>query len=236
MELDSGETVTATTILSSAGLLETMGLCADAKVAAGHRPAPHRTGETPVPHKAGRMTFMESISVLDCEPNALGFDQTITFYNNSERFNYRPAEDMVDTASAVVCVPNNFQYTQPLDEGMVRVTHIANFDRWKNLPEDEYKARKKEWYERSIEQTIKFVPDFRKHVKYIDTFTPRTIHHFTGHLNGAVYGSPDKVKDGRTPVQNLFIIGTDQGFLGIVGAMLSGISMANLHVLQAKPE
>src|SRR2546428_9324301 len=30
--------------------------------------------------------------------------------------------------------------------------------------------------------------------------------------------------------ENLFICGNDQGFLGIVGAMLSGISMANLHV------
>jgi len=37
---------------------------------------------------------------------------------------------------------------------------------------------------------------------------------------------------GTTYLENLFICGTDQGFLGIVGAMLSGISMANLHVLQ----
>ena len=32
---------------------------------------------------------------------------------------------------------------------------------------------------------------------------------------------------------NLYIAGTDQGFLGIIGAMLSGISMANFHILQA---
>jgi hypothetical protein len=31
---------------------------------------------------------------------------------------------------------------------------------------------------------------------------------------------------------NLYLCGTDQGFLGIVGAMLSGISMANYHILQ----
>ncbi|PKN63980.1 MAG: phytoene dehydrogenase, partial [Deltaproteobacteria bacterium HGW-Deltaproteobacteria-10] len=45
------------------------------------------------------------------------------------------------------------------------------------------------------------------------------------------YGSTQKVRDGRTAIKNLFICGTDQGFLGIVGAMLSGISMANLHCL-----
>jgi hypothetical protein len=57
---------------------------------------------------------------------------------------------------------------------------------------------------------------------------------YTGHINGSVYGSPNKLKDGITPVRNLFICGTDQGFLGIVGATLSGISMANLHILQKK--
>jgi phytoene dehydrogenase-like protein len=54
---------------------------------------------------------------------------------------------------------------------------------------------------------------------------------YTGHIKGAVYGSTQKVRDGRTAIKNLFICGTDQGFLGIVGAMLSGISMANLHCL-----
>jgi phytoene dehydrogenase-like protein len=78
---------------------------------------------------------------------------------------------------------------------------------------------------------VKFVPEFRDHVVYRDSFTPRTVEHFTGHFGGAIYGSPDKVRDGRTSLKNLFICGTDQGFLGIVGAMLSGISMANLHGL-----
>ena len=65
-----------------------------------------------------------------------------------------------------------------------------------------------------------------------DVFTPRTVRKFTGHLNGAIYGSPIKRRDGRTDLENLFIIGTDQGFLGVTGAMLSGISMANFHGLK----
>ena len=58
-------------------------------------------------------------------------------------------------------------------------------------------------------------------------FTPKTIEHYTSHLGGAVYGSPHKAKNGRSPYPNLFICGTDQGMLGIVGALLSGISIAN---------
>jgi len=223
VELDDGKIVTADRVLSSAGLVETFALCSDVSSGA----AAKFIGED-----AGRMTFMESISVLDCQPRELGFDQTITFYNNSDRFRYRPSDDALDVGSAVVCVPNNFQYAEPLEEGLVRITHIAQFEKWDGLDEAAYKAQKQLWYERSLAEASKFVPDIRGHVKYIDTFTPRTIKKFTGHEFGAVYGSPVKYKDGRTHVGNLFLIGTDQGFLGIVGALLSGISMANLHVLQ----
>ena len=220
IELDNGDELTADTVLSSAGFVETMRLC-------GHG-GPHHHDQ------AGRMTFMESISVLDRQPASFGHTETIVFFNNSERFDYRPAEDLADPRSGVICCPNNFQYDQPppLGEGIVRVTNIANYEKWCALSKDDYAARKREWYARCAAEAVRFVPDFRPYVKFIDTFTPRTIEKFTGHINGAVYGSPAKFRDGRTRVKNLFLCGTDQGFLGIVGAMLSGISMANLHVLQ----
>jgi phytoene dehydrogenase-like protein len=65
-----------------------------------------------------------------------------------------------------------------------------------------------------------------------DMFTPRTITKFSGHIGGAIYGAPVKHRQGRTPLENVYLCGTDQGFLGIIGAMLSGISMANFHILQ----
>ena len=66
-------------------------------------------------------------------------------------------------------------------------------------------------------------------------FTPTTVEWYTGHVRGAIYGSPVKNPEGRTSLSNLFLCGTDQGMLGIVGSMLSGISMANQHILQAGP-
>jgi len=53
-------------------------------------------------------------------------------------------------------------------------------------------------------------------------------------VDGAVYGSPAKRRDGRTGIENLFVIGTDQGLVGIVGTMLSGVLMANQHALAAR--
>ena len=61
-----------------------------------------------------------------------------------------------------------------------------------------------------------------------------TIVRYSGHDNGAVYGAPEKQLDGRTHLDNLFICGTDQGFVGIIGSITSGIAMANRHCLQPK--
>ena len=115
---------------------------------------------------------------------------------------------------------------------MVRLTWLANYDRWANLDEAAYAAAKAELRDSMIEQIREFIPAFTDHLVFTDMFTPRTVRQYTGHLNGAVYGSPRKRRDGRTPYENLFICGTDQGYLGIIGAMLSGITMANVHVLQ----
>ena len=101
---------------------------------------------------------------------------------------------------------------------MIRITALANFDRWQNLPEEEYRLAKTAWYERMTASAVRFIPDFRHAVIDQDTFSPSTIRRFTGHDNGAVYGAPEKQWDGTTHLKNLFICGTDQGFVGIIGA------------------
>jgi phytoene dehydrogenase-like protein len=217
--LENGEVLTADKILSSAGYVETM------KLLSNYDP-------TRIEDKAGQLSMVEFITVLDKQPTEMGHETTIVFYNNSDRFDYRKPDELVNVSSGVICCPNNFQYENPLPEGMIRITNLANFDLWDRLGEEEYKAQKAAWLGTSINEVIKLIPDFRNSIVFTDVFTPKTIHRFTGHINGAVYGTPSKIKTGRTHLDNLFICGTDQGFLGIVGAMLSGISMANLHVLQ----
>ena len=217
--LENGEVLTADKILSSAGYVETMRLLSNYDSAS-------------FKHDVGKISCMESIMVLDKEIDQMGYDTTITFYSNSDRFDYRKPDELVDVSSGVICCPNNFQFENPLPEGMIRITNLANFDLWNKLSGEEYKAQKAAWLETTLKEVVKFVPDFRDSIIFTDIFTPKTIHRFTGHINGAVYGTPNKIKTGRTHLANLFICGTDQGFLGIVGTMLSGISMANLHVLQ----
>jgi len=83
-----------------------------------------------------------------------------------------------------------------------------------------------------VASAVRFVPDFRSSVIDTDMFTPTTIRRYTGHENGAVYGAPEKRPDGTTHLKNLFVCGTDQGLVGIIGAIISGITVANRHLLK----
>ncbi|MEZ6061856.1 MAG: NAD(P)/FAD-dependent oxidoreductase [Planctomycetaceae bacterium] len=216
--LDDGSEIEADNILSSAGAAETMRLV-----------DPSRPAARAVP---GDISFVESISVLDTEPASLGHRDTIIFYSDSLPFRYERPSDPVDLRSGIICSPNNFDYSRPLEDGRVRITALAEPDYWIHLPEEEYRQQKVRWNHRIIESALAHIPDFRPHVVDTDVFTPRTIRRFTGHLNGCVYGAPEKFVNGLTPVRNLYLCGTDQGFLGIVGAMLSGITIANRYLLK----
>jgi phytoene dehydrogenase-like protein len=220
--LDSGEELEGRHVLSSAGLVETIRLCEDIT----------EVDDT----RAGQMSFTESISILDKPPKQLGFDRTIVFYNDSETFHWqKPKDALCDMRTGVICSPNNYMYDESdgdLPDGVIRITTIADSDRWNALSEEEYKLEKLRWYDRTIASAVRFIPDFRGHVIDTDMFTPNTIRRFTWHDNGAVYGAPEKRLDGTTHLPNLFLCGTDQGFVGIIGSIVSGISIANQHCLR----
>lgn len=218
--IEDGTEILADNVLSSAGVVETYQLCGT---------------ELPAQDvKHGQVSFNEAIFVLNKQPRDFGHHETIVFYNNEEKFHYEPPQTPCDVRSGIICSPNNFQYAddQQLKDGFIRITALANPDYWMQLPDEEYYAAKEVWTEKMVQSALPHIPDFREYVVDVDVFTPRTIKKFTGHLQGAVYGAPVKVLDGTTPVQNLFLCGTDQGFLGIVGSMLSGITMANNHLLR----
>lgn len=216
--LDDGGELRAKRVVSSAGWVETMRLCQDENAA-------------PVDaESAGQLSFTEAISVLDRQPKELGHDRTIVFYNDSPTFHWQKPDELCDTRTGVVCSPNNYLYNDEegqLADGFMRITSLANFDRWKALPEEQYRLEKQRWYERMTASAARFVPDFRSAVIDSDMFTPTTIRRYTWHDNGAVYGAPKKRLDGATHLKNLFVCGTDQGFVGIIGAMVGGIAVAN---------
>ncbi len=228
LTLDSGEDLAADVVISSAGYHETMRLCCDTTSATGggrcDRPGPP-------PDELGRLSFCESIVVLDELPGRLGLEAALVFFNDADSFTYARPEEPVDLRSGVICCPSNYQQHDDAEEGVFRLTWLANYDRWASFDEEAYAAAKQDCFEHLVQRGEQYLPGFRDRIVAVDMFTPRTIERFTGHIGGAVYGTPRKRRDGCTRIKELFICGTDQGFLGIIGAMLSGITIANLHVL-----
>lgn len=226
VELENGETIEARHVISTVGAAETRVLCGESSDAPDLQAA------------VGQLSFAETISVLNQPPAQLGCSETIIFFNDSERFHYGRSQEPIDLRSGVVCFPNNYAYPDggTLPEGVVRVTVQAGYSQWSGFPEAVYREQKEHWFPQIVRSGLRFVPGMefgavQAATEFQDMFTPRTIHKFTGHLGGAVYGSPRKSRSGQTDFNNLYLAGTDQGFLGIVGAMLSGVSMANRHVL-----
>jgi phytoene dehydrogenase-like protein len=228
--LDTGEEITAGHVLSSIGVAET-----EALLSAGGN-GPEVSAAVHHPHQAGRLSFVETMEMFDRQPADFGWGaDTIVFFNDSGRFDYACPAEAADVRSGVVCLPNNFDFgaERTLPEGMLRVTCLANPAPWFAMSEPDYRQAKRHWFERIQASARRFLPPADTIVPVAtDMFTPRTVAKYTGHINGSIYGAPEKVRDGRTDLANLYLCGTDQGFLGIIGAMLSGISMANYHILQ----
>lgn len=215
VRLESGEVLYAHQILSSIGYRETQALCGQKNLI-----------KEPV------LTFAETISTLEESPQTFGWDKTIIFFNCSDKVDYSPAKQLLDLRSGVICVPENYGLSHK-PQTTLRTTHLAGYTSWEALSKEEYSEQKQVCLKASRELALKML-GCENAISIIaeDMFTPLTIKRFTGHFNGAIYGSPEKYRDGRMGYENLFICGTDQGFLGIVGALLSGISMANYHCLQ----
>jgi len=225
---DAGEVISCDDLISTAGFPETKRLFSVPEAAAAF-------SELPEDKTSGRLSFLESIYLFNKSArNHLPEDRTIIFYNLSEKFSYRRPDDAVDLNSGVICFPDNFERNRQGDTIQMRVTHLANYEKWLHAYQDadtsRYPAMKTDWTERSRKVLGKIIGNCSENIVYEDSFTPVTIERCPTQTQDAVYGSSEKIKDVRTYFANLYIAGTDQGYLGIVGALLSGVTMVNQHI------
>jgi len=215
LTLKNGEHLETPKILSSAGLPETFSLL---------------NRKTEFKPEVGNLSFTETIFLIDKKKIINDFESTIVFYNKTDKYTYQKPTGAIDNTSAVFCLPDNYDRSNQDGYGTIRVTHMANYENWKSMAKPDYQTKKEEVFQEAFKLGENLLGS-NLNLTFKDIFTPTTVEKYTKHFNGTVYGSTTKLRDGRTEVPGLFIIGTDQGFLGIVGSMLSGISMANLHGL-----
>ncbi len=220
VELEHGEILECDYILSTIGHEETLRLIS----------TPGVSPQNQLP----RLGFVETIYQLHLQTSPhLPKDKTIIFFNDGESFSYKNPVDFVDFNSGVICFPANFHGLPQKNMKEIRSTHLANYSKWKHLSTtpSQYSCQKQDTGRRSAQMLEKLIGSFASNIVYENTFTPVTIERYTAKINGAIYGSPEKIKDGDIGYPNLFLAGTDQGFLGIIGSMLSGVSIVNQHIL-----
>lgn len=191
-------------------------------------PARQQAEDTP---PAGPISVVELLLLLSRPVRELGLGATMLFVSQTDELAYRCPDEAVDLQSMVICAADNFRFTTPTEERLLRITALANYRRWAQLAAAEYGAEKTRWRERLVAAAARLVPQLPGAVVDMEMITPRTIHRYTGRAGGAVYGSPEKRYDGTTPLGNLHLCGADQGLVGIVGAMTSGIQAANRYLL-----
>ncbi len=218
VELDDGEQIECDHLISTIGADETLQL----------------TGTPQSQPLKKRLGFIESIFLADVDKESkLPKKKTILFFSSSNTFNYSRPKDLVDYNSGVICFPGNFEGRPEQKYYEIRSTHLANYGQWAKKRRDEhsYSIEKDLAANQSARVVENYIGTFQERVIFRDTFTPLTIKRYTSKIDGAIYGSPVKIKDGNIGFTNLFLAGTDQGFLGIIGSMLSGVSMVNQHIL-----
>ncbi|MCS7239090.1 MAG: NAD(P)/FAD-dependent oxidoreductase [Thermoguttaceae bacterium] len=222
--LQNGESITARQFVSTIGWPETWALLQDNAGTA-------RQSQSP---PAGRISFLEVIAELSCPPAELGFRPSMLFYCLKDECDFRAPSELIEPRLGAVCAPGNFQYPDPASEPMaktMRLTCLAAYDQWASLPAGQYQTEKMKAAEKLLTTLASLGWDIRPAIVNIEVTTPLTLARYTGRSQGAVYGSPHKLWDGKTPFANLFLAGTDQGLPGVVGALLSGIIVVNQHLL-----
>ena len=249
VELASGETLYATQLLSSVGYRETQALCGKAVEGEPSRLSFAETITTydATPEACGwsdTITFFNTSERVAYEPTEALLDLRSGVICIPENYGDRASDAPSSASVSEPTVSDKLQQNPTVHPFAVpfqnttqrltlRTTHLAGYNTWKQLSPEVYREQKKACLNASRSRAFHILGgQSPQTVLAEDIFTPLTVERFTGHINGAIYGSTKKFRDGRIGYENLFLCGTDQGFLGIVGALLSGISMANYHCLK----
>lgn len=177
--------------------------------------------------------FIELMVVFDQDFTSNAELPTLAFYVLDTQKYFHSTKEVINTDMAIYCFPSRYKLSSKGSEeaikGLVRMTCMTNPKLWFNYSADDYRLHKEQVTQKMLAQLFKDFPHF-KHQKIIfsDIFTPKTIHKYTLHHQGALYGATLKVKEGICNHSQLVIIGADQGYPGIIGSMMSGVTMANV--------
>ncbi len=213
VRLADGRELEADRVLSSAGLVETGRLCGAA------------WGE------AGTISVFQWIGAYDRPLETIGIRDTLHFVCRTPRLEWRVPGDRPFTDILTYSASDSYAFPEPVPAHF-KISCFSRSGEWEGLDEAAYAAQKSRYTAELLAASAPFYPELANVRPVVeDSFTPLTVEHYTRHPGGTIYGGAQKTFDGRTPVKNLFIIGNDQGGMGIMGALTSGVLVTNFNLL-----
>lgn len=111
------------------------------------------------------------------------------------------------------------------------------FAPWRDEPKGhrgaDYSALKRRIADGLLRLADAHIPGLAGLVSYAELATPLTVEHYTSHPGGRFYGlaaTPERYRSPllgpRTPIEGLYLAGSDAGCPGIVGSMMGGVGAA----------
>lgn len=177
---------------------------------------------------------------LDVPARSLGMSEGIfsinTTYDHDKNSDYSRAGNYEQCPLEIVDHAEIDPSLVPQGKGSLLIMTFDNYANWRNLSEEEYRARKQEAAQILIRRAEKFLPGLSGHIEVMEIATPQTMRRFTLSADGAIYGFSQTVKQSgvfrlpqTTSVKGLILAGawTRPGH-GVHGCFISGLDAAEL--------
>jgi all-trans-retinol 13,14-reductase len=126
--------------------------------------------------------------------------------------------------------PHTAEIIAPLPYGSLEV---HRHELWRRRSVD-YESAKNRITRALLDLVERHYPGFGDLVEYSELATPLTFEHFTAAPSGMIYGypaTPERYGKAwlapRTPIQNLYLTGSDVALLGIMGALMGAVVTAS---------
>jgi all-trans-retinol 13,14-reductase len=192
----------------------------------------------------GGFEVVELFLGLRCDPRKMGFNGEnywiFESFNHDEMYARRNEVLGGRAAMAYLSFPSlkdrraqrhTAEIIAPLSYGLLEAHRN---EPWRRRS-PEYESGKERVTQALLELVERHNPGFGDLVEYSELATPLTFEHFTAAPSGTIYGYPATPErygkawlGPRTPIENLYLTGSDAALLGIMGALMGGVLTASL--------
>lgn len=221
--LETGEEIAAHMVISSAGGAETARL-------AGATSAPALPAESAI-------SAFETVLDYDGDTVAEGATHSLVFASFRRSFDWTLEAVGEGVPYLTASVSDAYAGDIAAFPHQIKIGSYCAGRDWIGRTAVAYAEAKARRQAELIESLKAVFPGVRaERARLVESLTPATVARYTHHVDGAIYGAQAKNFSGVGESHGLYICGNDQGGIGIIGAAISGLAMANRALLDMSRE